>query len=117
MSRARVDERPNRSRTNLLGRCASRELTLQLRDRKRKKARKRCQGAAVGAPVIEDAEHAGQADAFPGDRVDELGDSSNLMMADDLRQVELGVEIRRPEELRLLTGIGMGIRPAAQRDG
>ena len=70
----------------------------------------------VRAAVIEDAENARHQHLPPRQLLLKPIDLPQVVMRDDLRQEKLAGEARVVEEARLGRRIGVGIRPAAQRE-
>src|SRR5262249_7739774 len=73
-------------------------------------------GSAIGAAVEEDAEEPRQRDAAAIERAQKARHLLRVMVADDLRQVELGVEPWIAEVVDLALDVGVRIRPAAERE-
>src|SRR4029077_2078687 len=68
----------------------------------------------IRAPVVEDAKNAGQGQAAPLGFVDEARGLVDLMVADDLGQKELRMEVGRQQILYLSRGIGVRVGPSAE---
>ena len=93
MLRAGVGERADRFGADVFGGDARCEITRQSVDRHRQKMLQRRQRARIRRSIEEHAENARHRHAAGPRRLDEPRDVHGVVVADDLRQKELGVKV------------------------
>jgi hypothetical protein len=117
MLRADIHRGADGARTHLFGAGARFEVVRQSFERHRQEVVQRAERASVRAPVEEHPEHPWQRQPATLRRADESRDRLDVVMADDLRQVELRVKVGRGEKIDLPPGVAVRVRPSAERDG